>query len=209
VRITPTKGTTFEPPVTKMHLVDALAVVRAMRGSRDVVITTMAPARDWMAMSKSSLHPLDLVLVPSAMGQATSMGLGIALAQPDRRVIVCNGDGSMLMNLGSLVSIVAAAPPNLTVLVFDNGVYEVTGAQITPGTVAGVDYTAMARACGFKSVYRFSDLGPWSEAAARVLVAAGPTFVLLDIEPTPGVPGPRSPGPAGERSKKFIEALRV
>jgi len=123
-----------------MHLVEALAVVRGARGKRDVVITTMAPARDWMAMSKGSMAALDLVLVPSAMGQATSMGLGIALAQPDRRVIVCNGDGSMLMNLGSMVSIVAAAPKNLVLLVFDNGVYEVTGAQVTPGAEAGVNF---------------------------------------------------------------------
>lgn len=197
------------PARTAMHLVDALAVVRAKRGPRDVVVTTMAPARDWMAMAAGELEPLDLVLVPSAMGQATSMGLGLALAQPARRVIVCNGDGSMLMNLGSLVSIVAAAPPNLVVLVFDNGVYEVTGAQITPGSVAGVDYVAVARACGFKSVYRFSDPTAWNASADEVLGAVGPTFALLDIAPTPGVPGPRSPGPAAERSRRFIEALRV
>jgi phosphonopyruvate decarboxylase len=192
-----------------MQLVDALAVVRAARGPRDVVITTMAPARDWMAMAKGKLHPLDLVLVPSAMGQATSMGMGIALAQPERRVIVCNGDGSMLMNLGSLVSIAAAAPPNLTVLLFDNGVYEVTGAQITPGAVAGVDFAAVARACGFTSVFHFSEARAWDEGARGVLDAPGPTFALLDIEPTSGVPGPKSPGPASARSHAFIEALRI
>ena len=59
--------------------------------------------------------PLDVVFVPSAMGHATSLGLGLALAKPDRRVIVCNGDGSMLMNLGSLVSIAGSGATNLTV----------------------------------------------------------------------------------------------
>ena len=96
------------------------------------MITTMSPARDWMTLPQ---QPLDVVFVPSAMGHATSVGLGLALAQPDRRVIVCNGDGSMLMNLGSLVSIAGAGATNLVVLVFDNGVYEVTGSQPTPVSV--------------------------------------------------------------------------
>ena len=77
-----------------MSAKEALAVVHELRGVSDVVVTTMTPARDWMTMPQS---PLDLVLVPSAMSHATSMGLGLALAQPERRVIVCNGDGSMLM----------------------------------------------------------------------------------------------------------------
>ena len=94
----------------------------------------MSPARDWMTLPQ---QPLDVVFVPSAMGHATSIGLGLALAQPDRRVIVCNGDGSMLMNLGSLVSIAGAGATNLVVLVFDNGVYEVTGSQPTPGSRPG------------------------------------------------------------------------
>ena len=91
----------------RMAATDALAAIHAARVRRDdVVVTTMAPARDWMTLPQ---QPLDLVFVPSAMGHATSIGLGLALAQPKRRVIVCNGDGSMLMNLGSLVSIAGAA----------------------------------------------------------------------------------------------------
>src|SRR6201999_628837 len=115
------------------------------RGERDIVITTMMPARDWMTMPQSGL---DMVLVPSAMSHATSMGLGIALAQPDRRVIVCNGDGSMLMNLGSLVSIVAAGARNVVVIVFDNGTYEVTGSQPVPSGGA-TDFAMIARGAGF------------------------------------------------------------
>ena len=87
---------------TRIVSKDALIALQDARGERDVVITTMSPARDWMTLPQRSL---DIVFVPSAMGHATSLGLGIALAQPDRRVVVCNGDGSMLMNLGSLVTI--------------------------------------------------------------------------------------------------------
>jgi phosphonopyruvate decarboxylase len=181
-----------------------------VRRDDDIVITTMSAAREWMTLGS---HPLDLVFVPSAMGHATSVGLGLALAQPRRRVVVCNGDGSMLMNLGSLVTIVAEAPPNLVIVLFDNGVYEVTGAQPTAGSSVGrrggepVDFEAVARGCGFRSVYRFSQIAAWREAVQRVLEAAGPTFVVLDAEPVLGIPGPKSPGPSAERAARFMQAV--
>lgn len=184
---------------------DCLAAVHAARGPRDIVITTMSPARDWMELGAG---PLDMVLVPSAMGSATSMGLGLALAQPDRRVIVCNGDGSMLMNLGSLVSIVEADATNLVVIVFENGTYEVTGSQRVPG--AGiVDFSAIARGSGFTSVVAYDSLDAWRGDVSRILAAPGPTFVVLRVEPVIGVPGPRSPGPASERARRFMEAVRA
>ena len=189
---------------TRMSARDALAHVHAARGSRDIVITTMTPARDWMLLPQ---HPLDMVLVPSAMGSAPSMGLGLALAQPDRRVIVCNGDGSMLMNLGSLVSIVSAGVTNLVLLVFVNGTYEVTGSQAVPGAGA-VDYAALARAAGFDSAHAYTSIDAWRADVRRVIEAPGPTFVSLAVEPVHGQPGPKSPGPARERAQRFMEAMR-
>lgn len=188
----------------RMSAKEALAVVHSARGARDVVVTTMNPARDWMTMPQS---PLDMVLVPSAMSHATSMGLGLALAQPDRRVIVCNGDGSMLMNLGSLVSITSAGARNMTVIVFDNGTYEVTGSQPVPGA-ANVNYCAIATGAGFSSVHEFSSLDAWRDAARGILNGSGPTFVLLHVEPVYGLPGPKSPGPAQERARRFMKALQ-
>jgi thiamine pyrophosphate-dependent acetolactate synthase large subunit-like protein len=187
----------------QMPLGDAMRALHGVRRADDVVVTSMCAAREWMALGT---HPLDLVFVPSSMGQATSIGLGLALAQPQRRVIVVNGDGSMLMNLGSLVTITAAAPQNLVLIVADNGVYEVTGSQPTPGAIAGrvngtsVDFVAMARACGFLSHFRFSNAAQWAQDIESVLRATGPTFVLLDVCSEPGTPGPRSPGPAGQRA---------
>jgi phosphonopyruvate decarboxylase len=182
---------------------EALAAVHAARRDEDVVVTTMSPARDWMTLPQ---HARDLVLVPSAMGHATSIGLGLALAQPGRRVIICNGDGSMLMNLGSLVSITAAAATNVRVLVFVNGTYEVTGSQVVPGA-GTVDFTAIARGAGFESVFEFSELAAWRREVDVVLGAPGPAFAVLHVEPVYGVPGPRSPGPAGERARRFMEAV--
>ena len=188
----------------RMSAREALIAVHEARRDEDIVITTMSPARDWMTLPQ---HPRDLVLVPSAMSHATSIGLGLALAQPERRVIVCNGDGSMLMNLGSLVSIVAARATNLIVLVFENGTYEVTGSQRVPG--AGVvDYAGLARGAGFGAVYEFSNLGQWRQDVSAVLERPGPTFVVLRVDPVLGIPGPKSPGPAGDRAKRFMEALR-
>lgn len=172
-----------------MSLRDALAALRAERRDDDVVVSAMGAAREWMALGT---HPLDWVFVPSSMGQATSLGLGLALAQPRRRVIVLNGDGSTLMNLGSLVTITAEQPANLVIVTFDNGVYEVTGAQPTPGAAAGrkagdgVDYVGLARACGFHAVFHFAQLAEWTAGLRRVLDAPGPTFALLDVAPVPG-----------------------
>lgn len=190
---------------------DAVAAVRAARSDRDVVITTMGPARDWMALGP--LHPLDLVFVPSAMGHATSIGLGLALSQPARRIVVLNGDGSMLMNLGSLVSIASARPTNLVVVVFHNGVYEVTGGQPTPGAAGAgggsrpVDFGALAAGCGWESVFRFSELPAWSAALPKLLRDPGPTFVTLEVLTGTEKSGPRSPGAAPERARRFMAAL--
>ena len=195
----------------RIPLADAVRVVRDARREDEVVITTMGAAREWMAMGPA--HPLDLVFVPSAMSHATSVGLGLALAQPERRIIVCNGDGSMLMNLGSLVSITAAAPRNLVIVLFDNGVYEVTGAQPTPGSEHGrvdggkVDFVAIARGSGFGSTARIRDLDSWRGTARSLLDGDGPTFIVVDVVPVAGAPGPKSPGKASDRAAALMSAL--
>ena len=183
-------------------LTDAVAILHRDRDDDDVIVTTMAASKVWMDLGP--LQPRDFVFVPSCMGHATSYGLGIALAQPRRRVIVCNGDGSMLMNLGSLVTIAAQAPPNLTVIVMDNGVYEVTGAQPVP---ARVDYVGLARSSGIANVHRFTTASEWETAAPTVLGTAGPNVVILDIEPVQGRPAPKSPGNPATRAAAFRAAL--
>jgi phosphonopyruvate decarboxylase len=165
----------------------------------------MSTARDWMTLPQS---PLDLVFVPSAMSHATSVGLGLAIAQPNRRVIVTNGDGSMLMNLGSLVSIAASGAQNIVVVLFDNGVYEVTGAQPTPGSRA-VDFAAIAAGAGFTSVFQYDTLENWRAGIHEIVIGEGPTFVWLRVEPAGDIPGPKSPGPARDRARRLIEALRA
>lgn len=190
-----------------MPMREAVAILRDARGPTDIVIPSMGSAREWMALGPT--HDLDFVLVPSAMGHATSVGLGLALAQPNRRVIVLSGDGSLLMNLGSLVTISAQSPRNLVVVVFVNGVYEVTGAQVTPRPQGPpVDYAALARASGIRSVFRWSSLEDWRAGICSALGAEGPTLVVLDVAPVPGAVGPRSPGPTGPRVERFMRAVQ-
>ena len=194
-----------------IDLAAALRVLRTQRGEGDVVISAMGAAREWMAGGPP--HPLDWVFVPSSMGQATALGLGLALARPDRRIIVLTGDGGMLMNLGSLVTLSACGPANLIVLLFDNGVYEVTGAQATPAApgsrVRGdaVDFLALAKAAGLRSTFRFGTLAEWRAELPVLLRAGGPTFAVLETAPVPNAKGPQSPGPAPERARAFMAAL--
>ena len=191
----------------RMPMREAVAILRGARGPTDIVIPSMGSAREWMALGP--LNELDFVLVPSAMGHATSVGLGLALAQPERRVIVLSGDGSLLMNLGSLVTVSAQAPRNLVIVVFVNGVYEVTGAQATPGRLArSIDYAALAKASGIDSVFRWSSLEDWRSGVTSALGADGPTLVVLDVAPVPRAVGPRSPGPTVPRAERFMAALR-
>jgi sulfopyruvate decarboxylase subunit beta len=193
----------------RMSLVESLAALHEVRRD-EIVITTMAAAREWQKLGKS---PLDFVLVPSSMGQATSLGLGIALARPERTVVVCNGDGSMLMNLGSLVTITAQAPRNFVVIVFDNGVYEITGSQPTPAApplrrdADKVDLAAMARACGFRYVWAYHDISSWRVHVAEIIRAPGPAFVHLLIEPSETDELLRPPGPSPERARAFRDHL--
>src|SRR5438094_3125471 len=123
---------------------EALEVVAAHRGDH-VVVTTMTAVAVWSSLSDS---PLDFHYIPSSMGQAPALGLGLALAQPGRGVIVLNGDGCMLMNLGSLVTLAEQAVP-VHLIILDNGLYEVTGGQAYAGS-GHVDFALLARGAGIQ-----------------------------------------------------------
>ena len=107
------------------------------------------------------------------------------------------GDGSLLMNLGCLVTLAASGATNLTLIALDNGIYEVTGGQKTAGQVARVDFAGLATAAGIESVATFDDLIDWQNGAAEVLKLPGPRFVSLIVEPVEdyllNVPGPIRP----------------
>lgn len=187
----------------RMPLIPALQVVQRLRRD-EIVVTTMGTAREWPRLSQ---HPLDLHYIPSSMGQSPTLGLGLAIAQPQRDVIVFTGDGSLLMNLGCLVTIVASGAENLTLIVIDNGVYEVTGGQRTAAAVAGADFAGMALAAGFASVRQFDALDAWEQQAASAFQHPGPRCIVLITEPIRGDYFLNVPGPIGPRLAQFRSAL--
>jgi phosphonopyruvate decarboxylase len=123
------------------------------------------------------------------MGHAADLALGIALAQPQRTVVCLNGDGSMLMSLGTLAVAARTKAVNLVLFVVDNGTFEITGHQPHAGT-GRVDFAAMAKAAGFPLVFKFDDAKAYAEAVPDLLNAPGPTFVHVLVEP--GDEGPIS-----------------
>ncbi len=186
-----------------MTQLEVLHVLARHRGQR-IVITTMTTAGLWPALSDT---PLDFFFIPSAMGHASSLGLGLALAQPDRGVIVVNGDGSLLMNLGTLVTLAQHAVP-LTMLIMDNGLYEVTGGQRTVGA-GTVDFAALARAAGIPRVYEFERLEQWEAGAADALSGPGPVVIWLKVEGRLGQQTPKPPHPMSEQIARLRRALGV
>jgi thiamine pyrophosphate-dependent acetolactate synthase large subunit-like protein len=182
------------------HL-EALEVLARHRGQR-IVVTTMASLGLWPTLSDT---PLDFGYMPSAMGQGPALGLGLALAQPERGVIVVNGDGSMLMNLGSLVTL-ADQRPNLYLVIMDNGLYEVTGGQATAGT-GHTDFAGLARSSGVARIYWFDALPTWQAGAAEALSGVGPAVIVLKVEGRLGQKTPTPPRPMAEQISRLTAAL--
>jgi thiamine pyrophosphate-dependent acetolactate synthase large subunit-like protein len=180
---------------------EALEVLVAHRGQR-IVVTTMTACGLWPSLSDT---PLDFAYIPSSMGQAPPLGLGLALAQPERGVIVINGDGCTLMNLGSLVTL-AGNPANIYLLIMDNGLYEVTGGQELVGA-GHTDFAGLARAAGIQRVYTFSTLSDWKAGAAQVLSGPGPVVSWLKVEGRLGQKTPKAPRPMAEQIERLRAAL--
>lgn len=188
---------------SRMPLIDALQVLQQWR-QQQIVITTMGSAREWPKLSE---HALDFHYIPSAMGEAPALGLGMALARPDKEVVVLNGDGCMLMNLGCLVTISSSGAKNLTLIVLDNGIYEVTGGQQLASEQAQTDFTLLAKGAGWSSVFAFDELQQWNAEIETVMSAPGPRFIVLSTQPVGEHYHLESPGPMAARIATFREAL--
>ena len=181
----------------------ALEVVVPHRGRR-IVVTTMSAAGLWPVLSDT---PTDFTYIPSAMGHGPSLALGLALAQPERGVIVLNGDGCTLMSLGNLVTL-AQNPANIWVVILDNGIYEVTGGQPHAGG-SHVDYAGIARAAGIARTYTCATLDDWQSTAVEALSGPGPVVIHLKVEARFGQKTPKAPRPMAEQIQRLREALGV
>ena len=154
-------------------------VARALLAERNEMLVVAGLGSTAWDATAAGAHPLTFPLW-GAMGGAVPIGLGLAVAQTRRRVLVITGDGEMLMGLGSLATVAAQAPVNLVVCVFDNERYGETGMQLTH-TAMGVSLTEVAAACGIRITGDVRSEDQLAEALPVIRNAAGPVFFNIKV----------------------------
>jgi len=116
-----------------------------------------------------------------SMGLASAIGLGLAVTQPEKKVVVLDGDGNVLMNMGGLANIGVIGPKNYFHFVFDNGTHSSTGGQ---KTIAGkVPLEEVARVCGYRQIFRADDVEAVAAATDEILAGPGPAMLLMKVDP--------------------------
>jgi thiamine pyrophosphate-dependent acetolactate synthase large subunit-like protein len=174
-----------------------------LRDRKDLLVVAGLGSTAWDITAVGD-SPLNFPLW-GAMGNAAMIGLGLALAQPARRVLVITGDGEMLMGLGSLATIAVRQPRNLSVVVIDNERYGETGMQATH-TASGADLAKVALACGFGSARQLREHGELAGLRAAIHGAPGPHFAQIKVvaEKLPLVLPPRDGGLLKSRFRKAL-----
>jgi phosphonopyruvate decarboxylase len=165
-----------------------------------ICVPTMTTAPAWRALAPDDLS----VGCVGFMGGASSIGLGLALAHPERRVLVFDGDGSLLMQLGALATNAGAGARNFVHLLFKNNVYHTSGAQEIPGG-EGVDFVMMAQGAGYRDAFAIHELPELTRRLPQILTADGPLLVELH---TPLADKPPMTAGMGVPFAKQVEALR-
>jgi thiamine pyrophosphate-dependent acetolactate synthase large subunit-like protein len=179
---------------------DAIGVTSRTLTDEPVVASLGHPAYELFATGD---RPLNLYTWGS-MGLVSSIALGLALARPARRVVALDGDGSLLMNLGSLATIASCAPPNLLVLVLDNEQYGTTGGQRT-ATAGGADLEAAARAMGIAQVVTVRDAAALERALDASRQNPGPWVIVAKVDES--APAAKPPLDCVFIKQRFMSAL--
>lgn len=146
-----------------------------------VIVNHAGVAKEWFSIVDSDSD------FPTQMGVACATGLGLALALPDSRVVVLEGDGSLLFSIGILSSIGKMKPTNLSIVVFDNESYEVVYNDIPTATASGTNLEAIAKNSGIERSYLVTDIESFKESFKRSLHETGPTFINAKVEKDPFV----------------------
>ena len=161
-----------------MLMTDVLKVLNSHRKDGIVVPTMMG----WLGWTEQSTNLSLDIHEGGVMGKASSVGLGIAMACTDRKVMVLDGDGSLLMNLGALITISNTSPHNFYHFVLDNEIYAVTGGQPTPNATRR-SIRLMGSKAGYAKTFEFDQIEVFEEGIADVLNSVGPVLINLKIYP--------------------------
>ena len=137
-----------------MYTADMMKVFAPYRG--DAILVPGRSGRYWIDLSDN--HHLDVELGDPSMGGHAGLGLGLALARPNKKVMLFDSEGDILMSLGMLATVAEQAPPNLYHFLIDNGVYATTGGQPVPNA-DNIAYDVVARGCGYPRTYAFTEIG--------------------------------------------------
>lgn len=151
-------------------------MLQALPDTAAIIATTGKCGRELFTLADRQQHLYQV----GSMGCASSMALGVAL-NVDRPVVALDGDGALLMKMGTVGTVGAYAPSNMIHIVLDNGTYDSTGGQMTISP--GVDFADVALGCGYPSVFKCDDLAGFSEALSNSLTTAGPHLIHMRIEP--------------------------
>jgi thiamine pyrophosphate-dependent acetolactate synthase large subunit-like protein len=181
-------------------VLDRCEAIPALIGKHDdflFVAGLAGTSRDVAALTGDGAHTYSMA---GAMGGACMIGLGLALARRDKKVLVITGDGELLMNLGSLATIGVLDPPNLSVICVDNGHYGETGYQLSH-TSLGVDLEKIAAGSGIKRTTTVATEKDIPAGARMIRESNGSSFVLLRVKPTDPPPYKRDLNPATTRTR--------
>jgi thiamine pyrophosphate-dependent acetolactate synthase large subunit-like protein len=178
-------------------------VAELLRNPGDLLAVTGLGSTSYDAGAAGD-RPLNFYLW-GAMGGAAMIGLGLALAQPSRRVLVITGDGEMLMGMGALASIAAKRPPNLSIAVLDNGSFGETGQQPSH-TALGTDLAAVAAACGWRATCTVDTMADVVALRSRLRQEALFTVIRISSAEVPRYLPPRD---GARLASRFREALGV
>jgi thiamine pyrophosphate-dependent acetolactate synthase large subunit-like protein len=157
---------------------ELLKVFQQYRG--DALVIPGRGGRHWVQISTNPNR--DVPLGDPAMGGHASFGLGLALAQPDKKVVLFDSEGDVLMGMGALATIAEQAPRNFYHFMLDNECYATTGGQPVPNA-KNIAYDVIARGAGYPQTYAFDNLEDFSNSLKAILDQPGPVFVALKVDP--------------------------
>jgi thiamine pyrophosphate-dependent acetolactate synthase large subunit-like protein len=161
-----------------MHTAELLKVFAAHRG--DAIVVPGRGGRHWAQLT--SRETLDVPLGDPSMGGHAGFALGLALAQPGRKIVLFDSEGDILMSLGMLATIAEQSPANFYHFLLDNECYATTGGQPVPNA-KNVAYDMLARSAGYPRAFAFTEVGSFARGLPGILGATGPVFVALKVLP--------------------------